>query len=95
MVNYSSTFALLFLVCLSFIVALHSKTADCFCAFSGAALQYFFLVSFAVVAAEAVNLYFNLVIVLGQKIHIFPLKVTVVSWGKLFMHFRTLAKFVH
>ena len=80
---------------LSFIVALHSKTAGGFCAFSGAALQYFFLVSFAVMAAEAVNLYFNLVIVLGRKIHSFPLKVTVVSWGKSFMHFRTLAEFVH
>ena len=36
-------------------------------------------------AAEAVNLYFNLVIVLGRKIHSFPLKATVVSWGKSFI----------
>ena len=46
-------------------------------------------------AAEADNLYFNLVIVLGRKIHSFPLKVTVVSWGKSFMHFRTFTEFVH
>ena len=68
---------------LSFIIALHSKNAAGFCAFIGAVLQYFFLVTFAVMAAEAINLYINLVIVLGRKIQHFSLKVTVVSWGEL------------
>ncbi|XP_019850052.1 PREDICTED: hemicentin-1-like isoform X1 [Amphimedon queenslandica] len=65
---------------LSFIVALHSKNTNGFCAFSGAVLQYFFLVTFAIMAAEAINLYINLVIVLGRKIQSFALKVTIVSW---------------
>ena len=74
-------FALLGLY-LSFIVALHSKNTNGFCAFFGAVLQYFFLVTFAVMAAEAINLYINLVIVLGYKIQHFALKITVVSWSK-------------
>ena len=68
---------------LSFIIALHSKNSTGFCAFIGAVLQYFFLVTFAVMAAEAINLYINLVIVLGRKIQHFSLKVTVVSWSEL------------
>ncbi|XP_019853770.1 PREDICTED: adhesion G protein-coupled receptor L3-like [Amphimedon queenslandica] len=72
-------FALLGLY-LSFIVALHSKDTNIFCAFSGAVLQYFFLVTFIVTAAEAIDLYINLVIVLGHKIDHFVLKATLVSW---------------
>ncbi|XP_019862297.1 PREDICTED: uncharacterized protein LOC109590854 [Amphimedon queenslandica] len=72
-------FALLGLY-LSFIVALHSKNINIFCAFSGAVLQYFFLVTFIVMAAEAIHLYIKLVIVLGRKIENYVLKATVVSW---------------
>lgn len=81
-------FALLGLY-LSFIVALHSKDTNIFCAFSGAVLQYFFLVTFIVTAAEAIDLYINLVIVLGHKIDHFVLKATVVSWSKSFLQYTT------
>ena len=74
-------FALLGLY-LSFIVALHSKNTNGFCAFIGAVLQYFFLVTFTLMAAEAINLYIKLVIVLGRKIDHFVVKATVVSWSK-------------
>ena len=68
----------------SFIIALHSKDVTGLCVFIAAILQYFFLVTFAVMTAEAVNLYMNLVIVLGGKIHRFVLKVTILSWGQWF-----------
>ena len=79
MVDFSSTFALHYWVS---IVALHSKNADIFCAFSGAVFQYFFLVTCAVTATEAINLYINLVIVLGRKIQHLALKATLISWSK-------------
>ena len=45
-------------------------------------LQYFFLVSFMAMAAEAINLYMKLVVVLGSNISYYTLKVAIVSWGK-------------
>ena len=81
-------FALLGLY-LSFIVALHSKDTNGFCSFSGAILQYFFLVTIIVMAAEAINLYIKLVIVLGHKIDHFVLKATVVSWSKSLLQYTT------
>ena len=66
---------------ITFIIAIHSRDVPGLCAVVGAMLQYFFLVTFMVMAAEAINLYVNLVIVLGGKIHHFVLKTTVLSWG--------------
>ena len=47
-----------------------------------ALLQYFFLVSFMAMAAEAVNLYMKLVVVLGSNISYYALKAAIVCWGK-------------
>ena len=66
---------------ITFIIALHSTGVPGLCAVVGAVLQYFFLVTFMVMASEAINLYMNLVIVLGVKIQHFILKATVLSWG--------------
>ena len=67
---------------ITFIFAIHSQEVPGLCAVVGAILQYFFLVTFMVMAAEAIHLYMNLVIVLGWKIQHFLLKATVLSWGK-------------
>ena len=67
---------------ITFIFAVHSRDVPGLCAVTGAVLQYFFLVTFMVMAAEAINLYMNLVIVLGRKINRFVLKATIVSWSK-------------
>ena len=47
-----------------------------------ALLQYFFLVSFMAMAAEAINLYVKLVMVLGSRISYYVLKAAIVCWGK-------------
>ena len=67
---------------ITFIFAVHSRDVPGLCAVTGAVLQYFFLVTFMVMAAEAINLYMNLVIVLGRKIHHFVLKATILSWSE-------------
>ena len=67
---------------ITFIFAVHSRDVPGLCAITGAVLQYFFLVTFMVMAAEAINLYMNLVIILGQKISHFVLKATITSWSK-------------
>ena len=67
---------------ITFIFAVHSRDVPGLCAVTGAVLQYFFLVTFMVMAAEVINLYMKLVIVLGQKIHHFVLKATILSWGE-------------
>ena len=67
---------------IAFIFAVHSQTVPGLCVLTAAVLQYFFLVTFMVMAAEAINLYMNLVIVLGKKIHHFVLKATVLSWSE-------------
>ena len=67
---------------ITFIFAIHSRDVPGLCAVTGAVLQYFFLVTFMVMAADAINLYMNLVIVLGQKISHFVLKATITSWSK-------------
>ena len=66
---------------ITFIIALHSTEVPGLCVVVGAVLQYFFLVTFIAMASEAINLYMNLVIVLGRKIQKFPLKASIVSWG--------------
>ena len=67
---------------ITFIIAVQSKEVPDFCAVVGAVLQYFFLVTFMIMAAEAIHLYMNLVIVLGSKIRHFVLKATILSWSK-------------
>ena len=67
---------------ITFIIAVQSKEVPDFCAVVGAVLQYFFLVTFMIMAAEAIHLYINLVIVLGSKIRHFVLKATILSWSK-------------
>ena len=67
---------------IAFIIAVHSKGIPGLCAVAGAVLQYFFLVTFMVMAAEAIHLYIKLVIVLGSKIQHYILKATILSWGK-------------
>ena len=66
----------------TFIFAIHSTPVIGLCAFVAAALQYFFLVSFMIMAAEAISLYMKLVVVLGRNIPHFVMKATLISWGK-------------
>lgn len=67
---------------LSFIASLHSRYVESLCLLFATLLQYFFLVTFIIMAAEAINLYMNLVIVLGRKIQHFVLKSAIVSWSE-------------
>ena len=67
---------------ITFIVAVHSRTVTGLCALSAAVLQYFFLVTFMLMAAEAINLYMKLVVVLGSNIPHYVLKATIISWCK-------------
>ena len=65
-----------------FIVAIHSTGLKVLCAIVASLLQYFFLVTFMAMAAEAINLYINLVIVLGGKIEHYVLKAATICWGE-------------
>lgn len=75
---------------LSFILAIHSKGVPELCALVGAVLQYFFLVTFMIMGAEAINLYLKLVVVLGGKIQHYVLKATLTCWSKMKYIMRTL-----
>ena len=65
-----------------FILAIHSTVVTELCMLVAALLQYFFLVSFMAMAAEAINLYMKLVVVLGSKISYYALKAAIVCWGE-------------
>ena len=80
---------------ITFIIAVHSKGIPGLCAVVGAVLQYFFLVTFMVMAAEAIHLYIKLVIVLGSKIQHYILKATILSWGKCDNLFGTIITICH
>lgn len=71
-----------------FIMAYHSTTVIPLCAVAGGLLHYFMLVMFAVMAAEAINLYIKLVVVLGwhavQRHYV--LKATLVCWSKFYCY---------
>ena len=67
---------------ITFIFAIHSTRVTGLCALTAALLQYFFLVTFMLMASEAINLYTKLVVVLGTKINHFVLKATLISWCK-------------
>lgn len=67
-----------------FIVGYHSTQVDVLCAIAGGLLHYFMLATFAIMAAEAVSLYINLVAVFGWnrvKRH-YILKTSLISWSK-------------
>ncbi len=65
---------------MSFILALHGTSVPELCAAISVLLQYFLLVTFFVMASEALNLYIKLVIVLGNGITSYFFKATFVSW---------------
>ena len=67
---------------ISFIFSIHSSSVPALCAIVSIMLHYFMLVVFMMMAAEAVNLYMKLVIVLGQNISHYVIKITVICWGK-------------
>ena len=72
-------------VYLLFIVCVISVRHDVVCAVAGGLLHYFLLVTFFLMAAEAISLYAKLVIVLGVPDIIkrrFILKATLISWSK-------------
>ena len=73
-------FALLGLYLL-FIFAIHSTAVTALCMLVAALLQYFFLVSFMAMAAEAINLYIKLVLVMGSAISHYVLKAAITCWG--------------
>ena len=50
-----------------FIFAVHSQSVPGLCALTAAVLQYFFLATFMVMAAEAINMYRSLVIIVLEK----------------------------
>ena len=62
-------------------MAIHSPPVPGLCAAMGALLHYFFLVTFMVMAAEAIHLYIKLVVVLGTAIEQYILKATITCWG--------------
>ena len=74
-------FALLGLY-MTFIMAIHSPPVPGLCAAVGALQQYFFLVTFMLMAAEAISLYTKLVVVLGSITDNFVQKSLIVSWGE-------------
>ena len=65
---------------ISFILALHGTPVPALCAVFSVMLHYFFLVTFFVMASEAINLYMKLVVVMGKGIQRFFIKATLVSW---------------
>ena len=81
-----------------FIFAIHSTAVTELCMLVAALLQYFFLVTFMAMAAEAINLYMKLVVVLGSKISRYSLKAAIVCWGKknnCTLILRTIGNFQH
>ena len=69
-----------------FIISLHATKPEPLCAVAGGFLHYFMLVTFLSMAAEAVNLYLKLVIVLGIPEFLknrYVLKVALIAWSKL------------
>ena len=65
-----------------FILAIHSTSFHVMCAIVSAFLQYFFLVAFMVMAAEAVSLYIKTVVVIGTKIRKLSMKAYIICWGE-------------
>ena len=66
----------------TFIMGVHSTGVPVLCAIVGAMLQYFFLVTFMIMAAQTVDLYYKLVVVVGGEINFYVLKATLLCWSK-------------
>ena len=76
---------IMFIICL--VVA--GRDLDELCAVAGGLLHYFLLATFFLMAAEAINLYTKLVVVLGVPFIIknrYVLKAALISWSKC-VHF--------
>ena len=67
---------------ITFVFAVHSSGAPPLCAMVSILLQYFMLVVFMVMAAEAINLYLKLVVVLGYTITLYSMKAAIICWGE-------------
>jgi hypothetical protein len=70
-----------------FIISVHGTKSKEFCAVTGGWLHYFLLVTFFLMAAEAINLYLKLVIVLGIPEFLsnrYVLKAALIAWSKLY-----------
>ena len=81
---------------ITFILAVYSTKSTGICVVMAALLQYFFLVTFLIMATEAINLYMKLVIVLGSGITHFVLKAVVFCWSEsLFIYLVTLILALH
>ena len=64
-----------------YIISYYSTSIPDLCVAAGALVQYFMLVTFLVMVAEAVNLFMKLVLVFAS-IQRYVLKVTIVAWSK-------------
>ena len=71
---------------ISFILAFFSPKVDGLCVFAGILVHYFLLATFFIMAAEAVNLYILLVVVIGTKIERYALKSMLIAWSKCSFH---------
>ena len=74
-------FALLGLY-IAFIVAEFVTKVMPLCVLFSGLIQYFMLVTFMAMLAEAINLYMKLVVVLGNLISNYVVKAYIVCWGK-------------
>ena len=80
LINLCSALTGLYIV---FIFAEHSEYVPGLCALTATSLQYFFLATFMVMAAEAINMYMSLMIIfLEKRIRHFVLKTTISSWNE-------------
>lgn len=75
-------FALLGLYLTFFLAAQGNKISTFLCAVVGALLHYFLLVVFFIMAAEAIDLFIKLVIVLGSTIQHYLTKAVIIAWSK-------------
>ena len=76
------SFALLGLYVTFMFAAQGTRLSVPFCGIIGVLLHYFFLVVLFAMAAEAIDLFVKLVIVLGPKIHNYTIKATVTAWSE-------------
>ena len=68
-----------------FIISLHATELEPLCAVAGGFLHYFMLATFFLMAAEAINMYLKLVVVMGIPEFLsnrYVLKVALIAWSK-------------
>jgi len=83
LINLSISLICLYVI---FIIAGLVTPVEGLCGLVSALFQYFMLVFFGWTAAEAVNLYYKLVRVLGKPIEHYVLKAALIVWCKLSMN---------